>query len=278
MSINNKLLLLLLNSFIFLELLLIVKAQAVSNKKDCSDLEKQIRELTYKIEDLERLNKQLELENEELREWKKQEEEKKEKEDDEPTKKEIKIYQNLDSKIIENLDEFHLLYKRLKKNNEVLDFKLLYRKSDDGTSASDFHKKCDGISKTISIIKSNTGYKFGGYSESKWTSNAFTWVYNDFNSFVFSLDLMAIYNSTTTPNEKYHLGTYSAPQFWAFTLSDDTDDDPSYFKPYGESLQIIYHDVNGHFAGFPSHYEINGGNSYFYPQEVEVFQIIYNEE
>ena len=61
-------------------------------------------------------------------------------------------------------------------------------------------------------------------------------------------------------------------------FSDDTDDDPSYFKPYGESLQIIYHDVNGHFAGFPSHYEINGGNSYFYPQEVEVFQIIYNEE
>ncbi len=272
MSLNNKLFLLFLNSFIFL----VILTQVKTNEKDCSEIERQNIELLLKIEDLENRIKELELENEELRGQKKEEEEKK-KEEEEPTKKEIKLYRNLDSKIIENLDEFHLLYQRLKKNNEILDFKLLYRKSVDGKSASDFHNKCDGIGKTISIIKSNSGYKFGGYAESQWTSNAFTWVYNDFNSFVFSLDLMKIYNSTNTPNEKYHLGEYSAPQFWAFTLSDDTDEDPSYFKPFGETVQIIYHDGNKHFSGFPSNYEINGGNRFFYPEEVEVFQIVYEE-
>ena len=277
MSLNNQLLLLFLYSFIFLEIFLTVKAQVITDEKDCSEIERINTNLLIKIEELENRIKELELENEQLRKYKKEEENKKEEEDG-PTKKETKLYRNIDSKIIENIDEFHLLYQRLKKNNEVLDFKLLYRKSVDGTGASDFHNKCDGIGKTIAIIKSKTGYKFGGYAESKWTSNAFTWVYNDFNSFVFSLNLMKIYNSTTTPNEKYHLGKYSAPQFWAFTLADDTNDNPSYLKPFGETLQYIYHDGNKHFSGLPSNYEINGGSRFFYPQEVEVFQIIYDEE
>ena len=88
---------------------------------------------------------------------------------------------------------------------------------------------------------------------------------------------MEIYDSTTTRNEKYHLGTYSGPQFWAFTLADDsgyTEDD---HKPFGDVLQSIYHDGNGHFTGFPSKYEINGGSSYFYVSELEVFQIVYEE-
>lgn len=277
MSLNNQMFLLILNSFIFFYLLSTSKQKVISKENDCSELENQIKELLLKIEDLEIKIKVLELENEELKEWKRKEEEKKKEEEDKPTERELELYQTLDSKIIENLDEFNLLYKRLRKNGELLDFKLLYRKSVDGTSASDFHKKCDGIGKTITIIKSNSGYKFGGYAENKWTSNTFSWVYNDFNSFVFSLSLMKIYNSTLTPNEKYHLGKYSAPQFWAFTLADDTGDDPSEFRPFGSTMQYIYHDGGGHFSGLPSNYEINGGNKYYYSTEVEVFQIIYEE-
>ena len=110
MSLNNKLFLLFLNSFIFL----VILTQVKTNEKDCSEIERQNIELLLKIEDLENRIKELELENEELRGQKKEEEEKKN-EEEEPTKKEIKLYRNLDSKIIENLDEFHLLYQRLKK-------------------------------------------------------------------------------------------------------------------------------------------------------------------
>ena len=277
MSLNN---LLFLNIFILLQLFFIMKGEIVINKADCSELEKINKELLLKIEELEKRNKELEKRNEELEEelkkYKRKEEEKEE-EEEKVDENEIEIYNNLDSLIIENFGEFNLLYERLKKNGHIIDFKLLYRKSIDGRWAKDFHKKCDNISHTISIVKSNTGYKFGGFANNKWTENAFSWVYDDLNSFVFSLNLMKIYDSTTIRNEKYHLGTYSGPQFWAFTLADDsgyTEDD---HKPFGDVLQSIYHDGNGHFTGFPSKYEINGGSSYFYVSELEVFQIVYEE-
>ena len=248
-----------------------------TNDNDCSEFIEMIQMYQVKIKDLEERNKELELENEE---WKRKEEERKgededKKEEEKPSQKEMELYKNLDSRIIATEEEFGLLYRKLKKKSELIDFKLLYRKSVDGNSAADFHKKCDGIGYTVSIIKANTGFRFGGYAENKWTSKVFSWVYDDINSFVFSLDLMAIYNSTETRNEKYHLGEYNGPQFWAFTVSDDTGYTESDFKPYGYSLQTIYHDGNKHFAGFPTKYEINGGTSYFYVSELEVFQVIY---
>ena len=47
-------------------------------------------------------------------------------------------------------------------------------------------------------------------------------------------------------------------------------------KPFGQTLQSIYHDGNGHFLGFPSKYEINGGKNYYYVEEIEVIQVVYN--
>ena len=106
----------------------------------------------------------------------------------------------------------------------------------------------------------------------KWTINSFSWVDNDFNSFVFSLNLMKIYNSTTTYNGKYFLGKYYGSQFWAFSVVDDTLSD---LKPFGYVFQSIYQDGDKHFSGFPTKYEINGGESYYYVDENELFQIIY---
>ena len=273
MSFNNPLF---LNILILLALFFIGKGQINNNEVDCSELEKINKELLLKIEELEKKNEELE---EELKKYKRKEEEEEEKDEEEEKKdeNEIEIYNNLDSVIIENFEEFNLLYKRLKKDGHIIDFKRLYRKSIDGKWAKDFHRKCDNISHTISIVKSNTGYKFGGYANYKWTENAFSWVYDDLNSFVFSLNLMQIYNSTTTHNEKYHLGTYSGPQFWAFTLADDTGYTASDHKPFGDVSQGIYHDGYGHFSGFPSQYEINGGDKFFHVSELEVFQIVYEE-
>ena len=71
-------------------------------------------------------NKKLELEVEELREWKRKEQEKKgeeeeeEEEEEEPDQTEIDLFKNIDSKIINTQEEFSLLYKRLKKNSELI--------------------------------------------------------------------------------------------------------------------------------------------------------------
>ena len=268
------------NLILFMVLLSLLSMYKTQNT-DCSEFEAQIKDLQQKNIILQDKVKQLEKENEELKEWKrkkeeeegKQEEEEKEEEKDE---NEDLVYTKLDSRTIEKKEEFSLLYKRLKKDfKEIVDFKLLYRGSVDGKSSADFHKKCDGKGNTISIIRSNQRYVFGGYAVNKWTKNAFTWVNDDLKSFVFSLNLMKIYDSTPTYNQKYHLGEYSGPQFWAFTCSDDTGYSKDDVKPFGSSVQTIYHDGNLHFTGFPSKYEINGGKNYFYIDEIEVFQVVY---
>jgi hypothetical protein len=62
---------------------------------------------------------------------------------------------------------------------------LLYRATRDGFTANAFHAKCDGKSKTITIIMTNGNYVFGGYTSAAWNS-AGTYI-ADTNAFIFSL-------------------------------------------------------------------------------------------
>jgi hypothetical protein len=64
-------------------------------------------------------------------------------------------------------------------------FDLLYRGSLYGFKASDFHKKCDNIPKTLTIIKSTNGNIFGGYTEATWEQNER--FKSDKSAFIFSL-------------------------------------------------------------------------------------------
>jgi hypothetical protein len=62
---------------------------------------------------------------------------------------------------------------------------LLYRATRDGFTGKAFHSKCDGKGNTISIIKNNLNYVFGGYASSAWNSSDKH--INDPNAFLFSL-------------------------------------------------------------------------------------------
>ena len=62
---------------------------------------------------------------------------------------------------------------------------LLYRATRDGFTSQAFHSKCDGKGKTITIIKNNLNYIFGGYASSAWNSSEN--FINDSNAFLFSL-------------------------------------------------------------------------------------------
>ena len=44
------------------------------------------------------------------------------------------------------------------------DANLLYQATRDGFSAKAFHQKCDGYQNTLTIIKTNGNYVFGGYT------------------------------------------------------------------------------------------------------------------
>ena len=73
------------------------------------------------------------------------------------------------------------LFKMTKLSNGIL----LYRATRDGFSGEAFHAKCDDKAKTVSIIKNNLNYVFGGYTSEKWTSN--DEFITDKNAFIFSL-------------------------------------------------------------------------------------------
>ena len=96
------------------------------------------------------------------------------------------------SKIIHKND-FKLIsegiYIKLKK--AIKKVKLLYRATRDGDSASNFHSKCDGKSKTVTFIKTKSGKRFGGFAYSSWHSSN-QWI-SDSNVFVFSLDNQECY-------------------------------------------------------------------------------------
>ena len=54
-----------------------------------------------------------------------------------------------------------------------------------------FHNRCNGISNTLTFIKTKNGRKFGGFASQRWHSND-AWI-NDNNAFLFSLDYFECY-------------------------------------------------------------------------------------
>ena len=102
----------------------------------------------------------------------------------------------IDSKIITSKEELDFITNRLKQidyfKNKNLSFELVFRGTRDGRTPKIFHQKCDGTPKTITIIKTVKGLKFGGYIEKEWKNNG-GWISNDENCFIFSIDLNKIY-------------------------------------------------------------------------------------
>jgi hypothetical protein len=67
---------------------------------------------------------------------------------------------------------------------------LLYRATTDGFDSKVFHMKCDGKANTITIIKNNFNYVFGGYKSATWDDGSkgrFSAFKTDPRAFIFSL-------------------------------------------------------------------------------------------
>lgn len=84
---------------------------------------------------------------------------------------------NIDSKIIENNENYkNILIQWLETPNSninnnvknISNISLLYRGSRDGFKSSDFHDRCNNKGETLTIIQSDEGYIFGGYTEIDW--------------------------------------------------------------------------------------------------------------
>jgi hypothetical protein len=96
----------------------------------------------------------------------------------------------MDSAILSTLDQNNLL-SLINKTDKV--FRLAYRASRDGWRSTDFHNHCNFIPNTLTVIKSTTGYIFGGFINGQW--NSYSQLYNsDPYSFLYTLT-----NPSNTP-------------------------------------------------------------------------------
>jgi hypothetical protein len=121
---------------------------------------------------------------------------------------------------------------------------LLYKLTRDGYGASTFHSKCDGKSNTVTIIKTNSNYVFGGYTAAMWKSDNTNGY--DTTAFIFSLRRNGI-----SYNEKYMVRDPS------FAIGNYAIEGPTFGKGYSDIFLTL---SNGGYIG-----HTNFGNSYSLP-------------
>ena len=87
--------------------------------------------------------------------------------------------------LIQSLILRKLEHSSLLQMTNISNSSLLYRATRDGFKAQEFHRRCDGRDRTITVIKNNLNFVFGGYASSPWNSSN-EWI-NDKSAFLFCL-------------------------------------------------------------------------------------------
>lgn len=145
-----------------------LKNQIQEQNKIINRQQKIINDLIKRIENLENLNKkdQIDLYLE-------------------------KSFSLKNSKIILKDYEIEKQIKRWIDPFKVMLFELIFRASRDGGGQGyDFHKFCDNKGPTLTLIKTQQEYIFGAYTPYDWKSELGHSPYNDYDSFLFSINSM----------------------------------------------------------------------------------------
>ena len=191
----------------------------------------------------------------------------------------IKCAKIIDSKII-SYNQMGFLEKRLKEIElkiNAISFSLVYRATEDGDRAADFHNKCDKIGPNITFVKTKNGFVFGGFTCKNWEHLKRDIKINkpnlgsasrDSRAFCFCFNNQKIYNNER-PNE--------------FAIWCNRNYGPTFknnfFQIFDECLtKGGYCSVraNSHFGGQEIDYEIIGGNgARFGVNELEVYEVIF---
>ena len=182
----------------------------------------------------------------------------------------------IDSKIVD-YDDIIFLTNRIRemhpKINNVI-YNLVYRASEDGDKASDFHSRCDKIGPNVTLIKTKKGFVFGGFTFKNWehmprdidpNKPNLGSASRDARAFGFSVNNQKIYNNEK-PNE--------------FAIWCNRNFGPTFknnlFQIFDSCLKkggYCSIKSNSHFGGQNYDYEISGGESRFKVEELEVYEV-----
>jgi hypothetical protein len=154
----------------------------------------------------------------------------------------------------------------------TMKWNLLYRGSVDGFRASDFHRKCDNQSNTLTLIETTKGFVFGGFTPLAWDSSSGDKSDSSQKSFLFTLK---------NPRK-------SAPHAFSMTKSGRTIHCGSSYGPiFGSACDIIVGDScnasNSSYTVLGTSFvndtgiagtQVFTGEQYFTVKEIEVFALI----
>ena len=177
---------------------------------------------------------------------------------------------SFDSKIIESKDNINFILDYIKQNDKSLNIskiKLLFRGSRDGERTKTCHELCDNKQNVLIIMKSETGYIFGGYSKIGFKANKILEYKIDNNCFLFSLNLKKIYPVIKDKNVICHTRETSGLCFFGSLMFYD------YFMSKKDWPNLNM-DIKQYFNNLETIYEMNGGQEYFKCDELEVFQLL----
>ena len=157
-------------------------------------------------------------------------------------------------------------------------WQLCYRATDDGWNARDFHRKCNDVGPTVTLVKCGISV-FGGYTDQSWRLNqdSFASYKRSKTSFLFSL------------RNKHHISPFKCPindyqadkaiysyLYWGATFGGGFDlhisSDASTNKDSHSDLGDTYHPPPGYQHGTPQTKALLAGSKNFTPTEIEVFR------
>lgn len=151
---------------------------------------------------------------------------------------------------------------------KVLRTKLVYKSEIDGDKSSTFHKKCDKLGPTITIIQTKDGYRYGGYTSVSWEGLEQPEFRADPDAFIFSFDTVKKYECLD-PNKSITCFQSTGPNF-------------------GEGTILVpnnFHQDTNEFYQWPSVYNLSekdeltfGKNNKIEIREYEVYTIELNDE
>ena len=166
----------------------------------------------------------------------------------------------IEGKIICSTPELELLTRKICKNHKKVILDLVYKATVDTDKAKAFHNKCDWLSKTLVLVKSGKGKRFGGYTTCSWKGDGIE--KKDENAFIFSLDKMQIYD--ILPGEKA-IGCY--PRFGPVFLGCQIRIFDDFFINGGTTFE------KGVSYNTQEDYELTGGYKKFNVKEIEVYSV-----
>ena len=178
----------------------------------------------------------------------------------------------IDSKIIESINSIDFILDYIRQNDKLFNFnniKLLYRGSRDGDRTKTCHQLCDNKQNVLIVMKSDTGYIFGGYSKIGFKINNNCEYKIDNNSFLFSINFKKIY---PVVKDKLVICNIDESCGLCFKGSFAFYD---YFMSKNPPFDNIKSTIKSNFNGIIDNFEMNGGKNRFKYKELEIYQILY---